>query len=87
MHVDRTLPAQYWSGSVHCSTLSDGAIYHTLLATSQLEVCSGPELSGIIEATTPESQLVDVGDILQKLLQISAASFPSAPLEMQTHSS
>ena len=36
-------------------------------ATSQLEVCSGPELSGIIEATKPESQLVVVEDILQKI--------------------
>ena len=36
-------------------------------ATSQSEICSNPELSGIIEATTPESQLVVVEDILQKI--------------------
>lgn len=36
-------------------------------ATSQLEVCSDPELSGIIEATKPESQLIVVEDILQKI--------------------
>ena len=46
------------------------ALYLMMLpypAASQSEVCSGPELSGIIEATTPESQLVVVGDILQKI--------------------
>ena len=36
-------------------------------ATSQLEVCSDPELSSIIKATTPESQLAVVEDILQKI--------------------
>ena len=47
------------------------ALQHSMMlphpAASQSEVCSGPELSGIIEATTPESQLVIVGDILQKI--------------------
>lgn len=57
--------SQFSTGVAVCIAALFLVLPHTV--TSQLEICSDSELSGIIEATTPESQLVIVEDILQKI--------------------